>query len=146
MAINASRVVVGGLAAGVVGNIVGFLLFGMWLGPRMEAEAVAVAPSLQGRGMTGSAIALHVMTSLGVGLLLVWLYAAMRPRFGPGPKTAMYAAFAVWLCGLFFHIDGLITGMMTPVTYVLASLAGAAQSVAAAWVGAMLYREDGATR
>ena len=49
MAINTSKVVVGGLAAGVVSNIVGYVAFGMLLGPRMQAEAVAVAPALAGR-------------------------------------------------------------------------------------------------
>jgi hypothetical protein len=38
MAINTSKVVVGGLAAGVVANIIGFLGFGALLGPRFEAE------------------------------------------------------------------------------------------------------------
>lgn len=142
MAINASKVVVGGLAAGVVANIVGFVAFGMLLGPRMEAEAVAVAPALQGRGMSSTAIATNVIASLVIGILLVWLYAAIRPRFGPGPKTAMYAALVVWLCGLLFHVDWLLVGMMTPATYAMASVAGLVQVVAAAWVGGMIYTES----
>ena len=141
MAINTAKVITGGLAAGVVANIIGYLGFGMWLGPRMEAEAVAVAPAMAGRGMTGAAIATQVVVSFVVGLLLVWLYAAMRPRFGPGMKTATYAAFAVWLCGLLFHIDWLLTGMMTTGTYVMASVVAAVQVIAAAGIGAMLYKE-----
>ena len=144
MAINASKVVVGGLVAGVVANIVGYVGFGMLLGPRMEAEAVAVAPALAGRAMTGSAIATQVISSFVVGILLVWLYAAIRPRFGPGPKTAVIAALVVWLCGLLFHVDWLLAGMMTATTYMMASVAALIQVVAAAWVGAMLYKEDGA--
>jgi len=31
------------------------------------------------------------------GVLIAFLYAAMRPRFGPGPKTALAAAFVEWL-------------------------------------------------
>ena len=142
MAINTSKVVVGGLAAGVVANIVGWVAFGMMLGKRMEAEAVAVAPSLAGRGMSSSAIATNVLFTFAIGLLLVWLYAAMRPRFGPGPKTAVYAALVVWLCGFFFHIDWLFAGMMTPSTYAAASAAALVQILLAAWVGAMIYKED----
>lgn len=145
MAINASKVVVGGLAAGVVANIIGYVVFGMFLGPRFEAEAVAVAPALAGRGMSGSAIATQVIFSFIIGLLLVWLYAAMRPRFGPGPKTAVYAALVVWLCGFLFHIDFLLVGLMTTTTYALASVAALIQLLASAWVGAMIYKEDTAT-
>jgi hypothetical protein len=143
MAINTSKVVTGGLAAGVVANIIGFVLFGMMLGPRMEAESVAVAPALAGRGMSGSAITTNVIATFVIGILLVWLYAAMRPRFGPGAKTAVYAALAVWVCGFLFHLDWLLVGMTTYATYALASVAALVQVVAAAWVGAMLYTESG---
>lgn len=141
MAINASKVVVGGLAAGVVTNIVGFVGFGLLLGRRMEAEAIAVAPVLQGRGMTGSAIAMNVIAQFLIGILLVWLYAAMRPRFGPGMHTAAYAALVVWVCGFLFHLDWLIVGMMTPATYAMASAVALVQVLASAGVGGMIYKE-----
>lgn len=142
MAINTSKVVVGGLAAGLVANVVGFVGFGMLLAPRMEAEAAAVAPALQGRGMEGTAIATQVIATFILGFLLVWLYAAMRARFGPGPKTAVYAALVVWLCGFLFHLDWLLVGMMTPATYAMASIAALVQVVSASIAGAMLYKES----
>ena len=141
MAITAKNVVLGGLAAGVVQNIIGFVGFGMLLGPRFEAEAVAVAPALHGRGNSGAAIATNVIFSFVIGFLLVWLYAAMRPRFGPGPKIAMYAALVVWICGFVFHLDWLLLGMMTPATYLMAAVTAAIQVTAAAWVGGMIYKE-----
>lgn len=143
MAINTSKVLVGGLAAGVVGNIIGFVGFGLLLGQRMEAEAVAVAPALQGTAMTQGAIVTNVISPFAVGLLLVWLYAAMRPRFGPGMKTAAYAALAVWVCGFLFHIDWLLVGMMTPATYLMASVVAFVQVLASAAVGGMIYQEEG---
>ena len=143
MAINASRVVVGGLAAGVVANIVGFVTFGMLLAQRLDAEAADVAPALRGRAMTSQAIAANVVTSFALGFLLVWLYAAMRPRFGPGVKTAVYAALAVGVCAIASHLEWMIAGLMTPATYLLATLAGLVQLLAAALVGAMLYKEGG---
>ena len=141
MAINTSRVVLGGLAAGVVQNVIGFVGFGVLLGPRMQAEAAAIAPALEGRAMSGAAIAVNVVFSLLIGLLLVWLYAAMRPRFGAGPATAVYAALVVWVCGLLFHADWLILGMMTPATYLMAAATALVQVLAAALAGAMLYTE-----
>ena len=141
MAINASKVLTGGLAAGVVANVIGFVGFGMLLGPRMEAEATAAAPSLAGRGMTSGAITTQVIIAFLIGILLVWLYAAIRPRFGPGMKTATYAALVVWLCGIFFHVDWLLAGLMTTGTYVFATVIALVEMVAAAGVGAWLYQE-----
>ena len=62
MSMNTSKIVVGGLAAGLVANIIGFVAFGLVLGPRLEAEAVAVAPALEGRGMGGAAIATNAIS------------------------------------------------------------------------------------
>jgi hypothetical protein len=76
-------------------------------------------------------------------VLTVWLYAAIRPRFGPGMKTAMYAAAVVWVCGFVFHLDPLLMGLMSTTTYALASVIAAVQVVASAAVGGMLYKEEG---
>ena len=141
MAINASKVLTGGLAAGVVGNIIGFIGFGLLLGPRMQAEAEAVAPALAGRGASGGPILTNVVSQFVIGLLITWLYAAMRPRFGPGMKTASLAALTVWICGLLFHVDWLLLGMMSPSTYVMASVLALVQVLAVSAVGGMLYSE-----
>ena len=142
MAIDTQRVLLGGLAAGVVGNIFGFVGFGMLLGPRMQAEAIAVAPALEGRAMGSAAITTNIAAQFLIGVLLVWLYAAMRPRFGPGLKTSLYSAMVVWVCGLVFHADWVLVGMMSMTTFVLASLLALLQVATAAAVGAWLYRES----
>lgn len=144
MAINTQKVIVGGLAAGVVMNIIGFLGHGMLLGSRMNAEMDAVAPGLSARFMTGGAIAASVITWLVMGVLLVWLYAAMRPRFGPGFKTAAYAGLVIWICGLFFYMGWIFSGMSTASTYVMASVVSLVTLLAGAYVGGMLYKEEGA--
>ena len=144
MAINTGKVVVGGLVAGVIMNVSGFVMQGMVLGKRMMAEMAAVAPSLANMQPGGGEIAGRVLTQFVVGIMLVWMYAAMRPRFGPGPKTAMISAFIVWLFGFLFYLDWLYTGMMTPMTYALVSLVMIVTLAIAAWVGCMLYKEEGA--
>jgi hypothetical protein len=145
MAINTGRVVAGGLVAGLVMNVSGFLVQGMLLGKRMEEEMVAVAPTLQGKGMDAGSMAGRVLTQFVVGILLVWLYAAMRPRFGAGPKTAMYAAIVIWLCGFLFYLDWLYLGLMSTGLYAIVSIAMAITLAVAAWVGGMLYKEEAAT-
>jgi hypothetical protein len=144
MAINTGKVVVGGLVAGVIMNVSGFVMQGMVLGKRMMAEMAAVAPSLANMQPGGGEIAARVLTQFVVGIMLVWMYAAMRPRFGPGPKTAMISAFIVWLFGFLFYLDWLYMGMMTPMTYALVSLVMIITLAIAAWVGCMLYKEEGA--
>jgi len=144
MAINAQKVIVGGIAAGIVMNVLGFLGQGMLLGARMNAEMDAVVPGLSQRMMTGATIAVNVITQLVIGVLLVWLYAAMRPRFGPGFKTAAYAALVIWLCGLLFYSGWYLTGMMLASTYVFVSLVALVTLLVGAYVGGMLYKEEGA--
>ena len=143
MAINTSKVVVGGLAAGVVANVLGFLLFSLWLGPKFTAEFAAASPALAEKAAAAGAVP-QIVSSFVVGLLLVWLYAAMRPRFGPGPKTAIYAALVAWVLGFVFHMDLWTLGLTSPGTYMLATVAALIQLIGAAWVGAMLYKEEGA--
>ena len=144
MGINTPRVVTGGLAAGLIMNISGFVVQGMLLGKRMEDEMVAVAPTLQGKGMDAGAMTGRVLSQFAIGILLVWLYAAMRPRFGAGPKTAMLAAFVIWLCGFIFYLDWLYLGMMSTGLYAIVSIAMIVTLGVAAWIGGMIYKEDGA--
>ena len=143
MAINTGKVVVAGLAAGVVSNVLGFLLFGMWLGPQFAVGYDAVAPGLSAKGNSPMALGWTVAGGFAVGMLLAWLYAAMRPRFGPGAKTAFMAAVPVLILGWFFHIDLLILGLTPMSLYVMATLAAVVQVVASAYVAGLLYKEEG---
>lgn len=143
MAINTSKVIVGGLAAGLAMNVIGFVGNGYMLGKRMEAEMAAAAPSLAGRGMQAPQIAAAVVTQFIVGILLVWLYAAMRPRLGPGMSTAAKAGLVIWLCGLLFYQDWVHAGLMTFTTYCMASLVALLSLMVGAWIGGSLYREEG---
>ena len=142
MAINTSKVVVSGVVAGIVSNVLGFLLFGLWLAPRFNSEIEAAAPGLAARAETGGAMAWTIIGGFVVGFVLAWLYAAIRPRFGPGAKTAIYAGLVVWVLGFIFHIDMLILGLSSMNTYMMASVAALVQVLGTAWVAGMLYKED----
>src|SRR6266545_7690899 len=113
MAINTKKVLVGGLAAGVVLNIIDWLIHGVILADKMKAEADAFKPGLSESMMAGSSIAVYVISDLVIGLMLVWTYAAIRPRFGPGPKTAFTAAFLFWILGAIFNAGYLQMGLMS---------------------------------
>src|ERR1022692_4260888 len=67
---------------------------GLILHPQWSEAAKAI-----GRPAATSAkqiVAFNVW-GFAAGIIAVWLYAAMRPRFGPGPRTAIRAGAAVWL-------------------------------------------------
>lgn len=141
--INTGRVVLGGLAAGLVMNVVDFLVNNLWLGSRWEAQTEMFHPGLAEKAGDLPMIGFIVLDFV-LGLVLVWLYAAIRPRFGPGPKTALIASIA-----LFIAVGGAFTSywFMAFYTWKLvaaASAGGLVSMVAAGYVGGMLYQEEGA--
>jgi hypothetical protein len=142
MAMNTQKVLVGGLAAGVVLNIIDFITNTYILGDRMKAEMNAVAPGLADKMMSGGMIAAYVIMDFVVGILLVWLYAAIRPRFGPGPKTAAYGAVYVWVVFGIAYLGYLFSGMMSGATWTMASVIALINVLLASWVGARIYTEN----
>src|SRR5438552_16922740 len=85
--INMMKVLVGGLMAGVVLNIIDGVLFGYFLKDQMAAAMA----SLNRPAMTNAQIPWFVFLDFVAGVFLVWLYAALRPRFGARPATAAKA-------------------------------------------------------
>jgi hypothetical protein len=142
---NTSKIVVGGLAAGVVMSILGYAFFALWLGPQMNAQMDAVVPGLSGKMATTTGMVLNIASNFAVGILIAWLYAAMRPRFGAGFKTAAYAALPVWVCGFVFYQGWYVGGMMTGTTYITVAVVQAVMLLAAAYVAGMLYKEGTAS-
>ncbi len=127
--INWGRVLLGGLLAGAV-------LFAL----ELVYDAVSTGQLEVARKALGQILA-YVLT-FGVGLAAVWLYAAARPRFGPGPKTAALAGFAYWVIG--YVLPSLAWGSMAQVpsrTLVLTLLWTLPEIVIATLVGAWVYNE-----
>jgi len=90
---------------------------------------------------SGAAVAAGLVMKLAIGTILVWLYAAARPRLGPGAKTASLIALTVWLLGAIFFSDFPLTGMMSWATYAALEIVQLLAFLAASWLGAWLYRE-----
>ena len=94
-AINYGRVVVGGLVAGVVLNVLD-TVNGLFIIPgEFEANLARLGldPALM---QASSVIVTWIIVDFLIGLMLVWLYAAIRPRFGPGLKTALISGVYYW--------------------------------------------------
>jgi hypothetical protein len=133
--INLGRVILGGLAAGVVVNVFDGVLNGVVLADRWAALARTL-----GHSALMSPVQIAVINALGfaTGILAVWLYSGIRSRFGAGPATAIHIAFVLWalvnaipnaymiaIGVLPIDLTGIVIGVGL-VEYPLAILAGAA--------------------
>jgi hypothetical protein len=77
------------------------------------------------------------------GILAVWLYSAIRPRLGAGPKTAVIAGLFVWIfCGLSFGATLGALGIFPARILVFDSLTTLVMFVAATLAGAWVYKEQ----
>ena len=108
--VNMGRVILGGLLAGVVINIGEFLLNMVVLGGLWnEALQALNRPPID----TGP-IAFFVLLSFALGILAVWVYAAIRPRFGAGPLTAVCAGLLVWALAVLYPTGGALPMHLFP--------------------------------
>ena len=136
--INTGGVIKGGLVAGLIINISQTILNVPVLGPRMQAELAARnLPEV-----TGAAIGIFVVMCFVLGLLLVWLYAAVRPRLGPGPRTAVCVGLVVWtLIYLWGGIGQATMGFYSWNLAIIGIVWGLVESILAAAAGAYFYKE-----
>lgn len=140
--INTGRVIAGGLLAGVVLNIQSWVV-GAILMPYWQELAKAGFLSMPGRAAIWSNLADFI-----AGLLIAWLYAAIRPRFGPGPRTALIAGLAGWALVWGYTTIGQLVWMPCiwqkgAVTMAAGGLIGA---LAAAWLAGWVYVEPSGGR
>jgi len=137
--INVGRLILGGIVAGIAIDLVDYFVDGVWLVQRW-ADGMA----LLGRpGFTMIQLVLFNVIGILTGLVAIWIYVAIRPRFGAGIKTAIYAGLAVWLLTVllpnaaFMHVMHLFSGHLTLYT----TLGGLVEVVVGTVAGASVYRE-----
>jgi len=139
--INGSRVIVGGLVAGVVCNIFEYVFNALVLKDRWDEAIKALGKEVT---YTAGVMAVYICWAFLIGIMAVWLYAAIRPRFGAGPRTAVMAGFAMWI---FVYVQGMIVtanmGVLPVGLLLISTIVGLVELVVAALVGAWLYKEEG---
>ena len=141
-AINTGKVVAGGLLAGLVANAFDFVTNTYILMSDMQALAAArnIDPAMiNSAGVAGTWVAVDFV----YGLLIVWTYAAIRPRFGPGPKTALLAGFALFAAVTVVLFGFTMMGFFTMGLFVKGSLGAIVSTAAASLAGAAIYKEAG---
>jgi hypothetical protein len=135
---NWKRVVAGGLVAGIVLNVGEFVVEPL-MGPQMENFFRRLSLPMPGEA---SMIALAA-AAMALGVVAVWLYAALKPALGAGMRTAATAGVVVWLLScLFPNIIMLAFGLFAAKLFWFATVWPLIETVVATMAGAKLYRDD----
>lgn len=133
---NYTRIVLGGLIAGIVyfigdGAVHGALLHRYWV----EILGANADEALHQPAYFGP-------YDLLKGLVAIWIYAAVRPRFQPGPMTAVIAGLVVWFASIPVPLLGLLPMKFFPASFVARwALYTVIPMVVGAVVGAWVYKE-----
>jgi apolipoprotein N-acyltransferase len=132
------RVLAGGLVAGLIINIGESIL-------NVPLAGEELAQALEARNLPpvgGGAIAYFIGMCFLLGILMVWIYAAVRPRLGPGPKTAVIVALVAWFMTLVWSGGAQVAMGIMPLRLTIFGLGwGLVEFIIASVVGAKLYRE-----
>lgn len=136
--INIGRLILGSIVAGIVIFVIEGLASTIYSAELMR--------SLQehnlGMSMDAKGIALGALNSLLLGFGMVFFYAASRPRFGAGVRTAIIVAVLMSVSGLFVGLIGYyMIGLYPPKMLLQWAAVGLIETNLACIAGAWLYRE-----
>ena len=137
--INTGKVITGGLVAGVVFNVLDFAI-NLALADEFTANLTRLGldPAVQN---SPAVMATWILVDFILGIITVFTYAAIRPRFGPGPRTAIYAGLVPFtaVCAAIFGFSqlGFFTSALLGKYVALGLITVSLGSIAGAWT----YRE-----
>ena len=132
---NWKRITTGGLLAGLVINVLEIALEPL-MGSQMEEFFTRLRLPNPGE----SVMIAFALTSLVLGILTVWLYAAIEPRYGPSKGTAVRAGTVVWaLSCLLPNIVLYAMGVLVGPLFWLATICPLVESILASLAGAWVY-------
>ena len=138
--INTGRLILGGIVAGILVNISETVLNAVVLKDKWAAAMQALGKPMT--AMNPSAMVVWIIWGFVYGLLCVWLYTAIRPRFGPGAGTAAKAGFVAWLlAGLLSSVGMANMGIVPSNLLVISCVWTLVESIIVTIVGAWIYKE-----
>ena len=138
---NWNRIFLGGLLGSVVMMVLAILEMRTLQGPWLDAAIELLGPQTDSDWWRF--IAAMGVLCLVAGIMSVWLYAAIRPRYGPGPKTAAIVGFAMWLITTAVDVFWASTGFVPSRGMAVPLLAWLPFLIVVTISGAWLYKEDG---
>ena len=141
--ISVRRWLLGGFAAAIVLAALEALVYPVYW---QDVQAGLAERGMAANLFSPSGVAVSAAVNIVTGLVVVFFYAAARPRFGPGPRTAALMAVGVWLGGYVVALCAFFLVRLFPGRVLLLwSVIGLVELVLAAVVGAWFYRERSST-
>jgi len=134
--INWARVIICGMVAGLVWTVLTSLITAFF-----SKEFVAAVPGGRLTTPPHGMVAFLLVLNLLMGMWAMWLYAAIRPRYGPGIKAAAIAGFAWWIIAVIDDSTWGSLGFVSPHALLVPVATSLPALVIAAVAGAWLYRE-----
>ena len=136
--INMGRVIVGGIVAGVVYDIIE-IVANLYLfaeqGQEMMDRLGMAEPS-------GAQLGMFMALGLAMGIMIAFTYAAIRPRMGEGPGTAICAGLIAWtFLALFLNLSWMIMGLLPVGFGITLTVFQAVEFSVVGYVAGMLYKE-----
>lgn len=141
--INYARVILGGVVAGIVATVLDWFSNAVLLHQLLIDNLKALNQPLT---LSGSVAFGMILLELIGGIAAIWTYAAIRPRFGAGARTAAYAGLIGWVFIAVAMTANGIQGTLGPGRFWLYSMfLGVVSSVISTIAGAALYKEAEST-
>jgi len=133
--LNWWRVLGCGLVAGII-----WIMLGSMVTALLGRDFAALPNNHLGKPSL-SFILLNVAFDLMEGVSLIWLYALLRPFYGPGAKSAVIAAFAWWFIVTLGDATWCSFGLFPPRTVIPLMMGTLPALVLATLAGARFYKE-----
>lgn len=136
--INVSRWLAGGFAAGALIWVLEGAASVLYM-DQMEAALAAHNLSME---MSAGTMAATIVVSLLMGLALVFFYALARARMGPGPRTAVTVAVALFAGSTLIALFGYgMMGLFPNGMLVTWGVIGLVEMILGSLLGGWIYRE-----
>jgi hypothetical protein len=139
--INMTRVLMGGLVAGLVMNIGEAALHAGVLGKDTEALYQTLSAPLPNPAQT---IPLLVGMTFVLGIVAIWLYAAIYPRIESRSRRSLTVGVVVWLlahCWSAVYLGAGYSGIFTVRLAWIPVVWGFFEAMLSVFVGALIYKD-----
>ena len=139
--INSGRVLLGGLAGGVVANACDFVINTFLMAE--DSHRMAQRLNLDWNVVSSPRVAMTWgLIDFAYAMLIVWTYAAIRPRFGAGRMTAITAGMIIFGASTIILFGFQQMGVFTPDMFTKSAFFSLITNVAVSLTGGMIYKEE----